>query len=186
MSSRQKVPPSAQVEALRSFNRDYTRRIGVLAPYLDSDFSLTEVRVLYELAHRQQPAARELARDLGLDEGYLSRILRRFRQKGWLTSRPSPSDARQHLLTLTPAGSKVFAPLERKSRAQAQAVLAPLTDAGRERLVGALATVRDLLEPSVQAPATRTVILRDVRPGDMGRVIWQHGEIYAREYGWNS
>ena len=186
MSSRQKVPPSAQVEALRSFNRDYTRRIGVLAPYLDSDFSLTEVRVLYELAHRERPAARDLARDLGLDEGYLSRILRRFRQKGWLASQPSPADARQQLLTLTVAGRKVFAPLEKKSRVQAQAVLAPLNDAGRESLVRALATVRRLLDPDAEPAATRTVVLRESRPGDMGWVIQQHGEIYFREYGWNS
>jgi DNA-binding MarR family transcriptional regulator/GNAT superfamily N-acetyltransferase len=186
MSSVTRTPPPAQVEALRSFNRDYTRRIGVLAPYLDSDFSLTEVRVLYELAHREQPTARDLARDLGLDEGYLSRILRRFRQKGWLASQPSPADARQQLLALTGAGRKVFAPLETKSRAQAQAVLAPLNDAGRESLVQALATVRRLLDPTAEPAATRTVVLRESRPGDMGWVIQQHGEIYFREYGWNS
>jgi DNA-binding MarR family transcriptional regulator/GNAT superfamily N-acetyltransferase len=186
MSSVTRTPPPAQVEALRSFNRDYTRRIGVLAPYLDSDFSLTEVRVLYELAHREQPTARDLARDLGLDEGYLSRILRRFRQKGWLASQPSPADARQQLLALTGAGRKVFAPLEKKSRAQAQAVLAPLNDAGRESLVQALATVRRLLDPTAEPAATRTVVLRESRPGDMGWVIQQHGEIYFREYGWNS
>src|SRR6187402_3351785 len=102
---------TAQVKAVRGFNRFYTQRIGVLQPYLGSEFSLTEVRVLYELAHRDQPTATELGRDLALDGGYLSRILRRFEAKGWLLRAPSPADARQSLLRLSESGYAAFAPL---------------------------------------------------------------------------
>jgi DNA-binding MarR family transcriptional regulator/GNAT superfamily N-acetyltransferase len=169
-----------QVKALRGFNRFYTRRIGVLDPYLGSDFSLTEVRVLYELAHREQPTATELGRDLGLDAGYLSRILRRFEAKGWMVRSPSPADARQSLLRLTKSGHRAFAPLQQKSRDEAAQLLAPLAPAHRQDVLAAMATVQRLLDPA--PAAARTVVLRDPRPGDMGWVVQQHGEIYSREY----
>jgi DNA-binding MarR family transcriptional regulator/GNAT superfamily N-acetyltransferase len=180
-------PPAvapAQVKAVRGFNRFYTQRIGVLDPYLGSDLSLTEVRVLYELAHRDQPTAAELGRDLALDAGYLSRVLRRFEARGWLARVPSPADARQSLLKLTDAGHQAFAPLQQKSRDEAAALLAGLPGPARDRLIGAMATVQHLLGA---APApTRTVVLRDPRPGDMGWVVQQHGEIYWREYRFDS
>src|SRR5512139_1885312 len=94
----------SQVKAVRAFNRFYTQRIGVLRRYLDSDFTLTEVRVLYELAHRPLLAARDLVRELQLDAGYLSRILRRFEDRGWVAREPAPHDARQQMLRLTEAG----------------------------------------------------------------------------------
>jgi DNA-binding MarR family transcriptional regulator/GNAT superfamily N-acetyltransferase len=175
----------AQIKALRGFNRFYTQRIGVLDPYLGGELSLTEVRVLYELAHRDQPTATELGRDLTLDTGYLSRILRRFEARGWLERRPSPADARQSLLRLTEAGHAAFKPLQQKSRDEAAELLATLTAASREKLIAAMGTVQQLLDPDLQA-ATRTVVLRDPRPGDMGWVVMQHGEIYAREYGFTS
>src|SRR3954464_13909046 len=115
--------PPQQVKAVRRFNRFYTQRIGVLDPYLGSEFSLTEVRVLYELAHRDQPTATELGRDLSLDAGYLSRILRRFEGKGWLQRVPSVADARQSLLRLTESGHEAFAPLQQKSRDEAAQLL---------------------------------------------------------------
>ncbi len=180
------IQPTPQVQAVRGFNRFYTQRIGVLAPYLGSEFSLTEVRVLYELAQRDQPTASELGRDLALDAGYLSRILRRFEAKGWLARVPSPADARQSLLKLTPAGHKVFAPLQQQSNDEAAAFLAGLSPADQHNLVAAMNTVQRLLAPPDQAAATRTIILRDPKPGDMGWVVQQHAEIYAREYGWNS
>ena len=176
----------AQVKAVRAFNRFYTQRIGVLDPYLGSELSLTEVRVLYELAHRDQPTATELGRDLGLDAGYLSRILGRFETRGWLARAPSPADARQSLLRLTEAGHEAFAPLQQQSRDEAAQMLAGLSAPARPKLIGAMATVQQLLEPASKAMAGRTVVLRDPVPGDMGWVVQQHGEIYWREYRFNS
>src|SRR3954463_385130 len=140
MTSRPATIPPAQVKAVRGFNRFYTQRIGVLDPYLGSELSLTEVRVLYELAHRDQPTASELGRDLALDGGYLSRILRRFEARGWLARAPSPADARQSLLKLTESGHKACAPLQQKSRDEAAQLLAALAPADREKLLAAMAT----------------------------------------------
>ncbi|MCW5650707.1 MAG: MarR family transcriptional regulator [Ramlibacter sp.] len=173
------------VKAVRSFNRFYTQRIGVLDPYLGSQFSLTEVRVLYELAHRDQPTATELARDLALDAGYLSRILGRFGSRGWLARVPSPADARQSLLRLTDAGHAAFAPLQQQSRDEAAQMLAPLAPDQQQALLGAMATVQQLMAPSAAPAPLRAAVLRDLQPGDFGWVVQQHGEIYAREYGWN-
>ena len=175
---------AAHVKAMRSFNRVYTQRIGVLDPYLDSEFSLTEVRVLYELAHSDQPTASELGRTLSLDAGYLSRILRRFEQKAWLERVPSPADARQSLLRLTDAGRQAFEPLQQRSRDEAAALLQPLPPGQRDRAIAALQTVQRLLDPD--EPRARTVQLRDPRPGDLGWVVMQHGEVYSREYGYTS
>jgi DNA-binding MarR family transcriptional regulator/GNAT superfamily N-acetyltransferase len=184
--------PATAVQAVRRFNRFFTRHIGVLSPYLGSDLSLTEVRVMYELAHRDRAVASELARELGLDGGYLSRILRRFETAGWITRTPSTQDARQNTLGLTPAGHAAFAPLQQRSRDEAAALLAPLPPARQQAVVDAMATLQTLLDPVAEpAPATaakapRMVLLRDPGPGDMGWVVQQHGEIYAREYGWDS
>ena len=180
------APSRSDIRAVRAFNRFYTQRIGVLDPYLDSEFSLTEVRVLYELAHRDQPTASELARDLALDAGYLSRILRRFEGKGWLARVPSPADARQSLLRLTDAGHQAFAPLQQTSRDDAAALLGALPLESRRQLIDSMTTLQRLLGADARPAATRAAVLRDPQPGDMGWVVQQHGEIYAREYGWNS
>jgi DNA-binding MarR family transcriptional regulator/GNAT superfamily N-acetyltransferase len=174
-----------QVRALRAFNRFYTQRTGLLDPYLDSDFSLTEVRVLYELAHHAPCTAADLKRRLLLDAGYLSRILRRFGAAGWVARSRSTLDARQLALSLTPEGRAVFEPLQQRSREEAARLLAPLPAEQRAALVAALTRAQGLLEPQ-GAPTSHTAVLRDPRPGDMGWVVQQHGEIYAREYGWNS
>ncbi|MET0544069.1 MAG: helix-turn-helix domain-containing GNAT family N-acetyltransferase [Variovorax sp.] len=188
MSSSLPLPDAAAVKAVRQFNRFYTARIGALDPYLGSDMSLTDVRVLYELAHREKAVASEIGKSLGLDAGYLSRILRRFDAAGWLARKPNPGDARQSLLALTDAGHAVFAPLQQKSRDEASRLLAPLGTADRQKVVDAMDTVQALLDPVRVAAAARptTAVLRDPAPGDIGWVVQQHGEIYAREYGWNS
>lgn len=177
--------PADAIKAVRRFNRFFTRRIGVLDPYLGSELSLTDVRVLYELAHRQDLVASELARELGLDGGYLSRILRRFENAGWISRSPSAKDARQSVLTLTPAGHEAFAPLQQRSRDEAAALLAPLPAPRQAELVQAMERIEALLQPAAPGAAPRVAVLRDPVPGDIGWVVQQHGEIYAREYGWD-
>jgi DNA-binding MarR family transcriptional regulator/GNAT superfamily N-acetyltransferase len=177
---------AAAVKAIRQFNRFYTRQIGALDPYLGSAMSLTDVRVLYELAHRETAVASEIGRDLGLDAGYMSRILRRFEAEGWLTREPHVRDARQSVLHLTDAGHAAFAPLQQKSRDEAAALLAPLAPAQRQQLVQAMGTMQSLLDPAAAPPKPQVAVLRDPAPGDIGWVVQQHGEIYAREYGWGS
>lgn len=176
----------AAVKAIRQFNRFYTRRIGALDPYLGSPMSLTDVRVLYELAHRETAVASEIGRDLGLDAGYMSRILRRFETEGWLTREPHPRDARQSVLRLTEAGHAAFAPLQQRSREEASALLETLAPSQRQQLVQAMGTMQSLLDPDAAPAKPQAAILRDPAPGDIGWVVQQHGEIYAREYGWNS
>ena len=179
--------PSGAVKAVRQFNRFFTRRVGVLDPYLGSNLSLTDVRVLYELAHREATVASELARELDLDGGYLSRILRRFETAGWIARSASAKDARQSVLTLTPTGREVFEPLQQRSCDEAAALLAPLPPARQQELVAAMARIETLLDPANATPApTRVAVLRDPVPGDMGWVVQQHAEIYWREYGWDN
>lgn len=179
--------PTARVEAVRRFNRLYTRRIGVLREgLLGSPFSLTEVRVLYELAHREGLAATDLARELGLDPGYLSRILRGFRKRGFLARRPSEHDRRRSVLALKPAGRRALAPLEERSRSEAAALLAPLPAADQALLQDALATVERLLGGTEAPPRDPgEVVLRDLRPGDAGWITHRHGVLYAREWGYD-
>ena len=174
--------PAAEVKAVRAFNRFYTQRIGVLNRYLGSDFSLTEVRVLYELAHRKNLTASDLVRELGLDPGYLSRILRRFEGQGWIEREVARHDGRQSLLQLTAAGYEAFEPLQQKSRDETAALLSDVRGPARERLIAAMDTVQRLL----QSGDDPQVVLRDPGPGDMGWVVQQHGELYAREYGFTA
>jgi len=173
-----------RVDAVRRFNRLYTRRIGALrAGLLDSPFSLAEARLLYELAHRDRPAAAELARDLGLDAGYLSRLLRGLERRRLISRERSKSDARQSLLSLTAAGRRTFATLDTRSSAEVRAMLAKLSDVGQRRLVEAMRDVERLLgaAPEPKLP----YLLRPHRPGDMGWVVHRHAALYAQEYGWD-
>ncbi len=173
----------AHISAVRRFNRFYTRRIGVLqGGLLKSPFSLTEVRVMYELAHGDKPTASELGAALGLDAGYLSRILRRFRKEGLLATAGSKDDARRTHLWLTLKGRDTFEPLERATNDEVAAMLAYLPAAGQGKVVAAMRSVEVLLGEKKSEPV---FTLRAHRPGDMGWVISAHGALYAQEYGWN-
>jgi DNA-binding MarR family transcriptional regulator/GNAT superfamily N-acetyltransferase len=183
-ASRGEDPSVRLVDAVRAFNRFYTRRIGVLEEgYLESSFSLVQARVLYELAHRSQPTATEISRELGLDTGYLSRILRGFERTGLVEKRPSARDGRRRLLSLTASGFEAFAPLDTRSRAETEAMLRNLSPAAQVRLIGAMGAITTLLDDETDGAAT--YLLRPHRPGDMGWVVQQHGVLYAQEYGWD-
>lgn len=174
----------ASIAAVRSFNRFYTWKIGILREgVLQSPFSLSEARVLYELAHRKSTTAGELSRDLGVDPGYLSRILRRFAQRGLVSRRRSKTDGRQTHLTLTPRGAHAFAPLNRRQHEETAALLSEVGDAEQERVVAAMRTIETALAPkNGRAPA---IVLRSHRPGDVGWVISRQAVLYSKEYGWD-
>jgi DNA-binding MarR family transcriptional regulator/GNAT superfamily N-acetyltransferase len=179
-------PAPARLEAIRRFNRFYTRRIGVLHEgLLASRFTLTESRLLWELAHRDQLTATELARELDLDAGYLSRLLRGFKERGLIKSARAVDDARHQHLSLTAAGKRAFAPINSRSQADVSALLATLGEAQQQQLLAAMTSIEQMLgEPA--AARTRPVLLRAHRPGDMGWVIARHGALYTDEYGWDS
>lgn len=176
--------PEEQVAAVRAFSRFYTRQIGLLEEHLyDSPFSLTEVRVLYELAQRDGLTAADLGRDLGLDAGYLSRLLKRFEARGLLARTLSESDARQSVISLTEAGRAAFAPLNQASHDEIAVMLARLPAEDREALVVAMRKVQRLLggAPEPEPPYR----LRGLQPGDIGWVVHRQGLLYATEYGWD-
>jgi DNA-binding MarR family transcriptional regulator/ribosomal protein S18 acetylase RimI-like enzyme len=174
-----------RISAVRAFNRFYTRKLGVLdQQLLKSPFSLSEARVLYELATRENLAAKEIGIELGLDPGYLSRIIQNFDDKGLITRKPLPSDRRQYRLSLTAKGRQAFASIDRSSHDDVANMLAALPRGDRQRLIEAMAVIERLLGATRDAP--RTAILREPRPGDMGWVVQSHGSLYASEYGFDA
>jgi len=173
-----------RVEAIRGFNRFYTHKIGVVQQqYLASSFSLGQVRILYELAHRHEPTAAELSSELGVDPGYLSRTLHDFEVRGFLRRKRSPADRRQSLLLLTKRGREAFARLDTRARDGIQKMLANVPESDQSRLLSAMDTIERLLG-NRDAPEG-AYLLRTHQPGDMGWIIHRHGVLYAQEYGWD-
>ncbi|WP_262270714.1 bifunctional helix-turn-helix transcriptional regulator/GNAT family N-acetyltransferase [Microvirga yunnanensis] len=184
MSHMPKLPTDEQIERVRSFNRFYTRHIGLLNEgLLESAFSLTEARVLYELAHRGPVTAADLGRELGLDAGYLSRLLKRFGAHGLTRRTPSKDDGRQFLLSLTDKGLAAFEPLNQASAAQVATMLSRLSAGERERLTQAMTTVEHLIGDGPRPD--RPYILRPHRLGDIGWIAHRQEILYAQEYGWD-
>jgi DNA-binding MarR family transcriptional regulator/GNAT superfamily N-acetyltransferase len=174
-----------RVGAVRRFSRFYTRRIGLLQDgLLETPFSLTQARVLYEIAHRPDCTATDIVTALGVDHGYLSRILRSFEERGLITRKRARQDGRQMVLALTAKGQLAFGALDKRSQRDIGAMLAGLSESEQERVVAAMGTIETLIagEPGVSA---RRYTLRAHRPGDMGWIVAKHGELYAGEYGWN-
>ena len=172
------------IAAVRRFTRSFTRRIGVLRKGLySSPFSLVEARVLYEIAHNAGTSSGEIARDLDLDPGHLSRIVAVLARRGLVRKRPAASDARRLSLELTARGRTAFARLDRASQEEVATLLAPLDSDARARLVASLGTAERLLDAAVPAPGAFT--LRTHRIGDMGAIVAAQARLYAREYGWN-
>jgi len=181
--------PSAQVSpdriaAVRRFNRFYTRHLGLLDEgFLSSSLSLTQMRVLYELANREQSTAAEVGNALGLDPGYLSRILSGFEKDRLVDKKESPKDTRETLLALTKKGRKVFEPLNARSDGQVCGILSELSPGKQDDLLHSMQTVEALLSPGTGSATS--YLLRQHRPGDMGWVVWRHGLLYSQEYGYD-
>jgi DNA-binding MarR family transcriptional regulator/GNAT superfamily N-acetyltransferase len=173
-----------RASAVRRFNRFYTPIVGLLnEAYLDSPFSVAQVRVLYELAHRARATAVDLARDLALDQAYLSRILRGFAEVGLIERRRSAADGRLNIISLTKQGRAVFEPLDRRSQEEVSELLAELTPSDGQQLVSAMALIERVL--SKRRRASAGFVLRPPRAGDFGWIVQRHGGLYSQEYGWD-
>jgi DNA-binding MarR family transcriptional regulator/N-acetylglutamate synthase-like GNAT family acetyltransferase len=172
------------VESIRAFNRFYTRQLGLLEEgLLNSPFTLTECRVLYEIAHRDQPTAAQIRGSLGLDAGYLSRILAKFEQRKLVRRTDSKQDERAAHLSLTAAGRKAFLPIEAAARAHIDGLLKPLDPRDVGAVTAAMGVVQRVLGGS--GSAAETYRLRDLKPGDIGWVVHRQAVLYTREYGWD-
>jgi DNA-binding MarR family transcriptional regulator/GNAT superfamily N-acetyltransferase len=181
----QATPAARDIETVRRFNRFYTNRMGLLAEgLLNSTFSLTEARVLYELAHRDGLMAAEIGRELGLDAGYLSRILKNFDRLGLIERKAADQDGRQRVLSLTAAGRTAFAPLDTASRAQIGGMLGSLDGGDNDDLVAAMRMIERALANRTRT-ATDEVTLRSLRLGDIGWIIHRQALLYQREFGWD-
>ncbi|WP_281685315.1 bifunctional helix-turn-helix transcriptional regulator/GNAT family N-acetyltransferase [Thalassobaculum salexigens] len=178
------VTLAPEVAAFRRFSRFYTSYIGALGPdHQGSAVSLTEMRVLYEIAHREGPTAKEISADMRVDPGYVSRLLKGFRAKGWVAAVPDAADGRVRRLSLTEAGRAAFTPMYDRANVVAAEALEALAPEDRRRLLAAMGTIQAIIDPTA-APA-EPYLLRPHRPGDMGEVIAAHGRLYAAEYGFD-
>ncbi|MDQ3674407.1 MAG: bifunctional helix-turn-helix transcriptional regulator/GNAT family N-acetyltransferase, partial [Gemmatimonadota bacterium] len=174
-----------EIEAIRAFNRFYTRKTGLLKQgLLESPYSLTEVRVLYELAHRKDLTATDLTSALGIDPGYLSRLLRRFEKNEIVRRKRSPGDGRSSILRLTPSGRAIFSELNARQSNAIARMIEPIPRESQQDLVASMRTIMDLLGAG-ETRDVRELRVRTHRPGDMGWVMFTHGVVYAREYDWD-
>ena len=174
----------SRIAAVRRFNRFYARRLGVPREGMPhTPCSLAESRIIDEIANREHVIAADLAKDLGLDPGYLGRILDRLEQKGLIRKDPSPSDGRQRLLRLTPEGEKVFSLLDQRTKDEIGEMLGRLSGRDQSRLIQAMNTIEQLLGEG--SNDSEPYVLRQHEPGDMGWIIHMHGRLYAEEYGWD-
>ncbi|HEY7357638.1 MAG TPA: bifunctional helix-turn-helix transcriptional regulator/GNAT family N-acetyltransferase [Ktedonobacterales bacterium] len=175
---------AARISAVRHFNRFFTRQIGVLREgLLHSPYPLTEARIIFELAQRQGLTAADLGRELGLDAGYLSRLLARLEQQGLLEKTRSETDGRQRLLRLTPPGAQAFALLDQRSRDEITDMLNDLSEDDQQRLLKAMETIEGVLRQGLKY--SEPFVLRPHESGDMGWVVHRHGILYNQEYGWD-
>ena len=175
---------ASHVATVREFSRFYTRRLGTLAEgLLDTPWTLTEARVVFELGQAASTDMAALRTSLDIDSGYLSRLLAKFDAAGLIARSASATDGRRQALSLTAAGKRLYRTLGERSNRQVADLLAPLAGPAREALVGAMRTVMRTLDDQAEAPAAQ---LRGLRPGDLGWVAQRHGEVYAREYGWET
>ena len=176
--------PSERIDAVRGFNRFHTRLVGALNEHLlDSDYSLPQARVIYELGRARAPlSATDIGRALGMDAGYLSRLIAGLEKDGILERRPAPQNAKRLLIALTDRGRELFRSLEAASTREVASLLSPLSDREQAELVGAMARIKWLLGNS---PSESMIILREPEPGDLGWVVHRQGFLYGKEYGWD-
>lgn len=174
-----------RINTIRNFNRLFTRRIGVLREgLLHSKYSLTEVRIMFELAHSKNKTASNLARELGLDAGYMSRTLTKFEKLGLIEKTQSEQDGRQIKLSLSPEGDKVFSELDQRSRDEIATMLNDISEENQTLLLDAMQTIQGILDEKY-LKYSEAIFLRTNEPGDMGWITHRHGLLYAQEYGWD-
>jgi DNA-binding MarR family transcriptional regulator/GNAT superfamily N-acetyltransferase len=179
--------PEDRIASVRAFNRFFTRHMGVLREgLLHTPYPLTEARIIFEIAHRENLTATDLGRELGLDPGYLSRILARLEQQDLLERIPSEEDGRLRYLRLTSTGQDIFATLDQRSRDEIAEMLAGLSEADQQAILKAMQTIHAILKKGQGFKYAEPFILRDPQPGDIGWVIHRHGALYAQEYGWDA